>query len=252
MSLALRLFVAMALIHLVFAVWPGLDIAVSRLFYDAEHGRFVGGDEAAEAVRHLIWNLSITLALAALAGWIAWSFLGRRARIPARLWAFPVLLYALGPGLLVNGLLKAYWGRARPAQVVEFGGDASFTPPFQITNECARNCSFVSGEGTAAVALALVVAVPLWPHLDRRGRLALALGLGALAVLGGGLRIAAGRHFLSDTVFGGFLVAFVALALFHVLRIGPARAALTLAGIRHDLHLMAIAIRQRLRRIAGG
>ncbi|QLQ19882.1 MAG: phosphatase PAP2 family protein [Exiguobacterium profundum] len=65
---------------------------------------------------------------------------------------FVLAVYALGTGVLVHGLLKAYWGRARPAQVTEFGGIAAFTPPWLISQECTRNCSFVSGEVSGAVA----------------------------------------------------------------------------------------------------
>ena len=43
--------------------------------------------------------------------------------VPVRSWGYILLLYALGPGLLVDGLLKRFWGRARPADVQTFGGD---------------------------------------------------------------------------------------------------------------------------------
>ena len=52
--------------------------------------------------------------------------------------------------LLVNALLKDHWGRARPNETTLFGGDGAFSGPFVIAGQCARNCSFVSGEGAGA------------------------------------------------------------------------------------------------------
>ena len=48
----------------------------------------------------------------------------------------------LGPGIIVNGIFKSLWGRARPSQIVEFGGDKIYTPPLVITDQCDWNCSF--------------------------------------------------------------------------------------------------------------
>ena len=59
----------------------------------------------------------------------------------------------LASQLLAHGVLKENWGRARPVQVSQFGGEASFTPPWQPTSECRRNCSFVSGHAGTGFAL---------------------------------------------------------------------------------------------------
>jgi len=59
---------------------------------------------------------------------------------------FSLLTLALGPGLLVNSLLKSHWGRARPIEVSAFGGARSFSPAYIIAQQCSRNCSFVSGD----------------------------------------------------------------------------------------------------------
>jgi membrane-associated PAP2 superfamily phosphatase len=53
---------------------------------------------------------------------------------PARLHAwrrpalFLVLAAALGPGLVVNVALKDHWGRPRPREVVELGGQERYLP----------------------------------------------------------------------------------------------------------------------------
>ena len=234
-----RLLAAFALACAVFVLWPGIDLAVSAALFDG--GRFpLARWRSLEAVRDALWNLSIAVTLASLAAWAAWAALGRRARVAARLWAYPAALMLLGPGLLVNGVLKAHWGRARPADVAAFGGEAAFTPPWQVSDECARNCSFVSGEGAGAVALAIGVGV-----LAPASRW-LRAGLAGLAALACALRVATGRHFLSDVVFGALLVGVLALALHRLMGIDRARRTLTREALGHDLRLM----RARLARLA--
>ena len=231
-----RLLLAFALCHVVIATWPGIDLAVSALFFD---GAGFPAPVALETARHAIWDLTIAVTLASLAAWLVWALLGRRARVAPRVWAFPALVMLLGPGLLVNGVLKAHWGRPRPAEIVEFGGEAAFTPPFQMAGACEGNCSFVSGEGAGAVAMAIALG-SLVPSPWLRAALA------ALAALASGARIVTGRHFVSDVVFGAFLMAFVAMGLYRLLRIGDARRTLTPGCLRHDL----AAIGARLARLA--
>jgi lipid A 4'-phosphatase len=149
----------------------------------------------------------------------------------------------------VSGVLKEHWGRARPAQV--FSGEAEFTPPFVIADECARNCSFVSGEASSATALAIVSCVLLWPVLggrDRRRAVLLLSGVAAAAAL---MRIVTGRHFLSDVVFAAYLTSFVAWALWHLMNVAPAQRAISLPALRSDLRALAGRISARWRRLVG-
>lgn len=237
MTLSVRLLLAFTLTHLVFAAAPGIDLWVSALFYDGANFPLLESD-ALNRVRYTLWYGAALLGVVALLLWPVWFVAGPRRLVPPRIWGFVGLTFLLGPGLLVSEVLKEHWGRARPDDVTAFGGEVPFTPPFQITDGCDRNCSFVSGEASAVAALAIVVGVLAWPHLGRRGRWFMATVLTVLGVLGGGLRIATGRHFLSDVVFAGFLVAFVALALFHLLRIESARRKLTPGNVLYDLRLM--------------
>jgi lipid A 4'-phosphatase len=231
-----RLFVAFALLHLLFAVWPGIDLAVSRWFHDGA-GFPLAESRMLHLVRHGIWNALVAVALASLAAWLVWLAIGRRALVEPRVWAYPAALAALGPGLLVNGILKEQWGRARPADIEAFGGEAAFSPPFEIVAECEGNCSFVSGEGSGAVATAIALGV-----LVRSTPLRIALG--AVAALACGLRVATGRHFLSDVVFGAFLMAFAAILLFRLMRMGPALATLSWRRAAHDLRLLVAPLRR--------
>jgi lipid A 4'-phosphatase len=124
-----------------------------------------------------------------------------------------VAVFLLLPGLLVNGLLKEHWGRARPAQTVEFGGARQFSLAILPADQCDHNCSFVSGEASLGFAFAAFGFVALRPARRR-------LGLLAGIVLGSGfglLRIAQGGHFLSDVVYAGLLTIGLAWLLHRLL-----------------------------------
>lgn len=203
-----------------FAVFPALDLALSGWFYRPGEGFWLARIDWVDAVRNGIWNLSIAVfALSIVA--LLFAAAGRPLPgVTAREAGFVFLLYLLGPILLVNGVLKDHWGRARPFDVAEFGGTARFTPFWLPTDQCQSNCSFVSGEGSAAAALALVFLV-FAPHarrlLSRLGFAVYAFAGVAAPAVGLALRLATGRHFLSDTVFAVLLVLAVGLGLHRML-----------------------------------
>jgi len=135
-----------------FLAFPEADIRFSRLFADTRgHFSYSGG--IWQVMRMIVWDSILIAAVASLVMLVVALVRGRRGRRHGklRIWLFAFLSFALGPGLLVNGILKNYWGRARPQSVHEFGGTADFTPPVLPADQCARNCSFVSGEAAGAV-----------------------------------------------------------------------------------------------------
>lgn len=206
-----------AVVFFVFGIWPGLDLWVSGLFFASNTGFDGFASGIWNELRLAIWRVSeIVLALSILA------YLAQRIapfpllRATRHLSGFAAALYLLGPGLLVDVLLKPLWGRARPAQVTDFGGSLAFTPPHVLSHQCTSNCSFVAGEMAGAVALAVV----LFLVVDRmKGRITLsqqriAQGLILLVPLFVGVqRIAAGRHFLSDVLLSTIFVLLCAVLL---------------------------------------
>lgn len=206
---------------LVFGLWPGIDLAVADYFHDAS-GWPVKQSHSVETLRTLIWDLTLLMPLLALVLllWARWR--GPVLALPARLWGFVLLLYVIGPGILVNGILKAHWGRARPINVMEFGGTAQFTPAWQVTDQCAANCSFVSGEGAGTMAMVISVGLILFLLRGRLPKLAMRLGQAALLMaLGfvGWQRVASGGHFLSDVLMSWLLIALIAAILARLLPI---------------------------------
>jgi lipid A 4'-phosphatase len=129
------------------------------------------------------------------------------------------LLLILGPGVLVNGLLKPYWGRPRPNNVVSFGGQREFLPVLDW-GRGQEESSFPSGHAS----MGFYLMAPAFVCYRRHRRWALAfLLLGILAGSAIGLaRMVAGGHFPSDVVWAGGIVYFTALAIAAPFRFGDA------------------------------
>ena len=246
--MTLRLLLAFAAAAALFLALPGIDLWVSSLFGDSA-GFPLADAHVLEGLRNAIWSVSALTALGALALWLAWLPLGRQAAVPGRLWGWAAAVYLVGPGLLVNGLLKEHWGRARPAYV--FSGEAEFTRPFVIADQCESNCSFVSGEASGAAALAIVLGALLWPAFGPAGRRRMGLLLGSIAGVAALMRVLTGRHFLSDVVVAWFLTALVALGLWHLMRVRPARDALSVPALRADVRALSGLVSRRWRRLVG-
>ncbi|MCW5719474.1 MAG: phosphatase PAP2 family protein [Bauldia sp.] len=230
------LIIATAILSVVFLIIPQLDLWFSRQFYDADVGFPAARIPALQWLRDvsgiILWLVGGLVVLSLLAK--LFVFPRRRPVIPGRAMLFLATTLALSAGLLVNGILKALWGRPRPTEVLEFGGEAPFVTAWHISDYCARNCSFVSGEASAAiwlVAVALVV-----PARFRRAALATALGLAFAFSLN---RIAFGGHFLSDVLLAWTLTLLIIAIAYHFLYVRPPRfleetaidGALTRAGL---------------------
>lgn len=212
--------VATLVLSVYFVALPGVDLAISALFHSPE-GFTLSQDPALRALR----KSSSWIMGAMLLGLLV-TFVGGLIRNPRRLSdaarrSFVLIAgLALGSGLLVNGLLKAQWGRARPIQIEAFGGEADFTRAWQVSDQCLSNCSFVSGEGSSAAWMAAVVVV-MAPAALRPWLLPLAVGYGWALSLN---RIAFGGHFLSDILLSWALTALV-IAVLHRLILACPKAA---------------------------
>lgn len=197
---------------LFFHVFPGVDLSVSRWFYDATDGFVLADSPPLRALRSSSTWIMGGVVLLTLFQVMRHALEGRIAGEGARqsLWLLAGLL--VGPGLLVNGLLKEYWGRPRPVATDLFGGEAPFQKVWVISDWCDRNCSFVSGEASAAAWL--VAAALIAPQRIRTAAAVLAaIYAFALSIN----RIAFGGHYLSDVVLAWLLCALVFMALSRLL-----------------------------------
>jgi len=204
------IWIAFILISALFVLFPEIDLAVSQFFFTPS----VGFEAKGAGIERLIYRSVGFLLVVGNTGLIAWwlsaRFLSRlRIQCTTKDLAFLLLLLALGPGLIVNGLLKGNWGRARPIDLMQFSGSDRFTAAFVLSDQEGR--SFSSGH-TAASAYWIVVVFLIAPQ--RIWLLGIAIAY-SLAV--SWMRIAVGGHFLSDVVTSYFIVAILALALHRLL-----------------------------------
>lgn len=130
------------------------------------------------------------------------------------------LTLILGAGLITNTLLKGYWGRPRPKQIIEFGGHHTYRPFWRPNFERDREPqkSFPSGHvamGFYYLSLCLVGKRYKNPFLFRVG-LCLTVGLGGSLMI---TRVAQGGHFVSDVLASALLMWLVALLMDRVVSI---------------------------------
>jgi lipid A 4'-phosphatase len=214
-TLTLVMLVSMAVMAALFSIWPGLDLAVSAWFWDPVIADFVGDhvpliDAMFDIIPHLSAFIIVALLLAFIASQFDRGANGRQRRICC---AYLVLVLALGPGLVIDVVLKDYWGRARPAKITTFGGHANFSAALLPSDQCRNNCSFVSGHASAGFFF-----VSLGFLGGRAARLRwtlIGLTLGGIAGLG---RVSQGGHFLSDVIFSFYCTWFTAWLVWIVFR----------------------------------
>lgn len=189
-------------VSFIFVIFPAIDLVVARVFADGQVF-FLAENPFLLSVRDISRQSQPYLLGAML------LILGLHAILPKRLRfcqphkpIFVILSFAAGPLVIVQ-TLKVLIGRVRPRALVEFGGDAEFTPVWQFSVACERNCSFPSGEASAAAAaLSLLVFIP------EKFRWIAAMVLTPCLALIAFNRVMFGAHFISDVVLGWLMTIF--------------------------------------------
>lgn len=210
---------AMAIVGgLAFGLYPELDLRVARYFYG-----FVDSNNNAFALRIYpammlardagLWVGTVLVAPAVAALVIKLILPRRKLLMSGRAIVFLIATMALAPGLLVNVLLKDHWGRPRPIDVTQFGGNEHFVAWWDPRGDCPANCAFVSGDVAGAfwTIAPAALAPPQWRAVAYGAALALGTGMAAIRVMAGG-------HFPSDVIFAGvftFLIIWIVYALIY-------------------------------------
>ena len=194
------------LLLLLFQCLPQIDMQVAGHFWRTGHGFWLANQPLLVLVYEIFlrgWILGVLILLLLLARLVStW-----RARLPrTATLCFLLASLFIGPGLMVNVVLKNHMGRPRPFQVKQFGGTYDFLPAASLNSTCGDNCaSFVSGHA----AMGFYLMSFYWVGRQRRW---LVLGISA-GLLVGLARMAMGGHFLSDVLFAGLMVHFTARGL---------------------------------------
>ena len=222
---------------LVFQRFPGIDLEVSDHFTNLSHRFFEQSVPELQWLR-LFLRMATDGAMAGLALLLAVGYARPVLSIlRPKLLKFALLVYVLVPGLIVNLGLKDHWGRARPRDVIDYGGTHHFTQAFQISHECSRNCSFVSGEASALFTVLTLIVLILVPRLERASRPVAILWASLAATMGSYLRIMFGAHFASDVIFAALLSVAATLAIYVVSGLHSDRGPLLTPrwAVRYDL-----------------
>jgi len=190
-----------------------LDMSIQRLFYHSGSGWHLGGVPLPRFIYHYGNLPALVLALSGL---LLFAFSYQRVKTLKwrKIGIFLLLSMIVGPGLIVNTILKDQWGRPRPRNVIEFGGSYEYEPLLTMDRE-SDGKSFPCGHAT----MGFYLFVP-WFLLRHSRRIlagvSLALGIGAGALIGY-IRMIQGGHFASDVLIAGILVYLTAFAMFRIL-----------------------------------
>jgi membrane-associated PAP2 superfamily phosphatase len=196
--------------------YTSVDLAITRLAFAGPKAGFVCRDSAlcpsANFLYHygtwpgnLLGIVGLTVGLLGI-GW-------RRLRPWRNPGLFLAALLVLGPGLLINGILKPLAQRPRPLHVQDFGGPMHYVPVWG-EGQVGGGRSFPCGHASMGF---LLMGPAFWL---RRRRPALAWGFLMLGLVGGltlGFsRVMTGDHFASDVVWAGGAVYFSGVVLAYL------------------------------------
>jgi len=216
------LFIALSLalvVGVVFGIYPELDLKLAALFFDPQTRSFPLKASAwaafvRDAAMWITWAMVIpALGALALKMWRP----DRPLLISGRAILFLLTTLVLSSVVLSNVVFKSYWGRPRPVVVTQFNtgefNRLDFVPWWDPRGGCARNCSFFSGEGSAAFWA--VAPAALAPPAFRPLAYVAAMAFGTAT---GVMRMAFGGHFFTDIAAAGivtFLVVWLSYGLLY-------------------------------------
>lgn len=192
---------------LFFILFPKFDIFFSKLFFFEE--KFISDKYVfIRSLRSFLKDSMIVISIVSFL-LIMVNFFFKKKKKPILKPRTRLILigFIVGPvigcGLIANFYFKDNWGRARPINIQEFGGEKTYTQPFIISDQCERNCSWISGEASAAfsfIAGTIIIKNPIFFLLNI-----------IFGIIVSFCRIAMGGHFLSDNIFAMIFMIYLAI-----------------------------------------
>lgn len=208
-NVRLTIWISFLLLSLIFIFYPQIDITISAPFFNGEDF-YLKGSLYERFFYNSVKVLLVLFTLSSLGIYIYNKIKKRNIfGINSKTIIYIVLVLSIAPGLIVNTTLKEHWGRARPAQITQFGGDKEFTPAFILSNQNGH--SFSSGHTAAAFSF---VGFALLAKRRRKFWIILAVAYGVLVSFA---RLIAGGHFFSDIVTSFFIVWIVTHLLYKLI-----------------------------------
>ncbi len=191
------------------------DLLLSGLFYITAEGWYLAQSNPWYFSYHYGMIPAFALAMGGLAIFVL-SFFYKKFLHYRKIALFIVVFLLVGPGLLINTIFKDHWGRARPADIVNFGGESLYQPCWQ-PGKAGQGKSFPSGHASVGFYLfAPYFFLRRKHHRPASAFLALGIAYGSFMGLG---RIVQGGHFISDVVWSGGITYLSGLALSYIFRL---------------------------------
>ena len=197
----LQLLLLLLFVIILLSVGNNLDLYISSLAYKGDSQFYLQSyDLVVLLFRKIILPLLILylifLTFLSLFLPIKLIYLNYKIKIREFFFIFISLFFNLI--LVVNLLLKDMWGRARPNDIINFGGEDNFTAWFEFSDACSKNCSFVSGDSSVGFSIIIFYFLSkkiifFWLSLF----FGFSLGL---------VRILEGGHFISDIIISNFII----------------------------------------------
>jgi membrane-associated PAP2 superfamily phosphatase len=196
----------------------GLDLRFQNRYFDPDSGWFLKELPVFKFVYHYGNLPALLLAIGGLFlfglsfqayKWAKWRKIG----------IFLAAVMLIGPGLLINSVLKDNWGRPRPRNVTDFGGKYTYEKVLSI-DSASPGKSFPCGHAS----MGFYLFIP-WFVLRKKHKVwaSVSLVTGILyGLLIGIARIAQGGHWLSDVIIAGLLVYLTGTLFYYLFRLDKA------------------------------
>ncbi len=177
-----------------------LDVRISRSFYDQVERWFPDRDVQPWAV---LYDFGCYPGLLLGIGGLVVALISTmvpRLKSAGKDGLLLAAVLVVGPGLIVNTVLKPYWGRPRPDETIAFGG-SQVVCPFWLPGNDPDGHSFPCGHASMAFYL-MAPGFLVWRKRRRLAITYFTLGVSYGSVMGL-CWIVQGRHFASDIVLVG-------------------------------------------------
>lgn len=192
-----------------------LDILIQSRYYNPVSGWAFAESTLPQLIYHYGNLPALLLCLSSIVVF-ALGFSKRKYLPYRKLSGYLVLALLIGPGLVVNSILKDNWGRPRPREIVQFGGNYSYEAPLTYDSSSPGK-SFPCGHATMGFyffALGFIL---------RKKFPRLALLITILAAFWGGIigwvRVGQGGHFSSDVLWAGVIVYLSSFLLYRAFKL---------------------------------
>ena len=200
----------------IFVFWD-LDLSIERKFFSNETGWFLDQKQPWKFFHQYGTIPGLVLTLCALIC-VFLSIIKSGFQSYRKFVLLLVLTSIIGAGFFVNLVMKPYWGRPRPRQIMEFGGQWTYRQPYQIGTP-GKGQSFPCGHCT--MGFIFVTLFFFWDKSRLLSSTGGAFGLVYGFLIGAG-RMVQGAHFATDVIWslGVILLVSVMLHYFVLPRFG--------------------------------